>query len=100
MLVAEALSSLRNVIADVPDDPHLNYATDVHSSRIRRSDPLPPSEGVIDEVLDAASGLDLVGIYAAGPVYRGFANSFGQRNWHEVTSFNCNGVSITAPTRQ
>jgi predicted Zn-dependent protease len=33
-------------------------------------------------------GLDLVGIYAAGPVYRGFANSLGQRNWHEVTSFN------------
>src|SRR5207247_7194116 len=23
-----------------------------------------------------------------GPVYRGFANSFGQRNWHEVRSFN------------
>ena len=88
VLVAEALSSLRSIIADVPDDPHLNYSTAVHSSRIRRSDPLPPSERVIDEVLDAASGLDLVGIYAAGPVYRGFANSLGQRNWHEVNSFN------------
>jgi predicted Zn-dependent protease len=39
-------------------------------------------------VLAAAAGLDLVGIYASGPVYRGFANSLGQRNWHEVSSFN------------
>ena len=49
---------------------------------------LPPSEAVIDEVLAAAAGLDLVGIYAAGPVWRGFANSEGQRNWHATTTFN------------
>jgi predicted Zn-dependent protease len=49
---------------------------------------MPAPEGVIATVLDAAKGLDLVGIYASGPVYRGFANSLGQRNWHEVTSFN------------
>ena len=34
------------------------------------------------------TGLDLVGIYAGGPVCRGFANSLGQRNWHATTSFN------------
>jgi predicted Zn-dependent protease len=39
-------------------------------------------------VLAAAGELDLVGIHAAGPVSRGFANSEGQRNWHETTSFN------------
>jgi predicted Zn-dependent protease len=49
---------------------------------------LPPAETVVDTVLRAANGLDLVGIYAAGPVYRGFANSLGQRNWHEATSFS------------
>ncbi len=27
-------------------------------------------------------------MYASGPVCAGFANSLGQRNWHEVTSFN------------
>jgi predicted Zn-dependent protease len=31
---------------------------------------------------------DLVGIYAGGTICRGFANSFGQRNWHEVETFN------------
>jgi predicted Zn-dependent protease len=87
-LVADSLTALRDVLADLPDDPHLDFATEVRSSRAVRSDPLPPSEDIIATVLDGASDLDLVGIYAAGPVYRGFANSFGQRNWHEVTSFN------------
>jgi predicted Zn-dependent protease len=86
--LAHALSGLRGTVADLPDDPHLDYATDVHSSRVVRSAPLPAPESIIATVLDAAKGLDLVGIYAAGPVYRGFANSLGQRNWHEVTSFN------------
>ena len=86
--LAHALSGLRGTVADLPDDPHLDYATDVHSSRVVRSAPLPAPERIIATVLDAAKGLDLVGIYAAGPVYRGFANSLGQRNWHEVTSFN------------
>ena len=75
-------------VGDLPDDPHLDYATEVRSSRVVKSRPLPAPKAVVASVLDAADGLDLVGIYAAGPVYRGFANSFGQRNWHEVTSFN------------
>jgi predicted Zn-dependent protease len=86
--VARALAALRDTVQELPDDPHLDYATEVRSSRVVRSDPLPAPEGIIGKVLDAAKGLDLVGIYAAGPVYRGFANSLGQRNWHEVTSFN------------
>ncbi|MGH8714776.1 MAG: metallopeptidase TldD-related protein [Casimicrobiaceae bacterium] len=86
--IAAALASLRETIADLPDDPHLDYSTAVHSSRVVKSAPLPRSEEIVDTVLGAAAGLDLVGIYAAGPVYRGFANSLGQRNWHEVASFN------------
>jgi len=86
--LSQALAALRDTVADLPDDPHLDYATDVHSSRVVRSAPTPPPESIIATVLDLADGLDLVGIYAAGPVYRGFANSLGQRNWHEVTSFN------------
>src|SRR5256714_14513441 len=38
--------------------------------------------------MSAARGRDLVGFYAGGTLYRGFANSLGQRNWHEVDSFN------------
>jgi predicted Zn-dependent protease len=86
--IAAALAGLRETIVDLPDDPHLDYSTALHSSRVVKSDPLPRSEEIMETVLSAAAGLDLVGIYAAGPVYRGFANSLGQRNWHEVESFN------------
>ena len=86
--LARAIARLRDLVPDLADDPHLLYATDVRSSHATRGGPLPPAEAVVDAVLGAADGLDLVGLYAAGPVYRGFANSLGQRNWHEATSFN------------
>ena len=86
--VRDAVSGLRAALGDLADDPLLLLPSEVHSSRSVRDDVLPPSEAVIDEVLDAAKGADLVGIYAAGPVYRGFANSEGQRNWHATTAFN------------
>jgi predicted Zn-dependent protease len=86
--IAAALVTLRSTLAALPEDPHLDYATENHSSQVVRSAPLPHAEQIIDEVLDTATGLDLVGIYAAGPICRGFANSLGQRNWHEVSSFS------------
>ncbi len=86
--ILAALARLRTTVAALPEDPHLSYATEVLGSRVVRSAPLPPAEAIIETVLAAAEGLDLVGLYAGGPVYRGFANSLGQRNWHEVTSFN------------
>ena len=86
--IVTALRLLRDAVDDLPDDPHLDFATDVCSTRTVKSSCLAHSEQIVASVLAAAQGLDLVGIYAAGPVYRGFANSFGQRNWHEVSSFN------------
>ena len=86
--VARAVAALRDTLVDVADDPHLLIATDVASSRDVRGGPLPPAEDVVAAVVERADGLDLVGIYASGPVYRGFANSFGQRNWHAVTSYH------------
>jgi predicted Zn-dependent protease len=86
--VRDAISGLRAALADLADDPLLLLPSEVHSSRNVRDSALPPSEAVVDEVLRAADGTDLVGIYAAGPVFRGFANSEGQRNWHATTAFN------------
>ncbi len=84
----EAIAALRGALPELADDPLLLLPDAVRSTRDVRNAPLPPAEDVVGEVLAAADGLDLVGIYAAGPVSRGFANSEGQRNWHETTSFN------------
>jgi predicted Zn-dependent protease len=86
--VRDALAGLRSVLPELAEDPHLLLPAEVRSSRAERGDGLPPSEAVIESVLGAAAGLDLVGIYAAGPVWRGFANSEGQHNWHATTTFN------------
>lgn len=87
-LLRQALEDLRTLVRDVPEDPYLLYATDVHSSSSKRAGQLLPAEQVVDAITAAAGALDLVGIYAAGRICRGFANSFGQRNWHEVENFN------------
>ncbi len=86
--VRDAVAGLRSALPELADDPLLLLPTEVSSSRSERDASLPPSEDVIDEILRAADGADLVGIYAAGPVWRGFANSEGQRNWHSTTAFN------------
>jgi predicted Zn-dependent protease len=86
--IASAVAAARAALADAADDPHLLIATDVHSSRETRGAPLPPAEAIVDAALEAARGTDLVGLYAGGPMYRGFANSHGQRNWHEAHAFN------------
>lgn len=86
--LARMMEQLRAQLPDLPDDPHLLLATEVNSTEHIVASRLPPSQLIVDEVLRAAQGVDLVGILATGPVYRGFANSYGQRNWQESASFN------------
>ena len=86
--VAAAMATARAARDDLADDPHLLFPDTVVDSREVRGGPLPPAEAVVDTVLGAAPGLDLVGFFAGGTVYRGFANAAGQRNWHEATSYN------------
>jgi predicted Zn-dependent protease len=83
-----ALASLRDALAGLPEDPWLLIAEQPQSSSSVRRGTLVPAEIVADQATSAAAVHDLVGIYAGGTIYRGFANSFGQRNWHEVDSFN------------
>ncbi len=64
------------------------YATEVHSTDRRREACLPGADEAVEAVRRAGSGRDLVGIYAAGASYAGFANSFGQRNWYAAPNFN------------
>lgn len=82
------LKTLRDQVAELPEDPYLLYATDVSSSESIGKNALTEGREVVARVSESCKALDLVGIYAGGSVYRGFANSFGQRNWFETYSFN------------
>jgi predicted Zn-dependent protease len=86
--LAALLERLREMRAYLPEDPFLLYSTEVRSSdRVQRGR-LAGADETIARVREAGRGVDLVGIYAAGAVHRGFANSLGQRNWFGSESFN------------
>ena len=86
--VTTLLSELRDKLPHLPDDPYLLYATDVQSTESLSTNQLPDAKDALTEILTATQGHDFVGIYAAGGIFTGFANSLGQRNWHSSYSFN------------
>ena len=85
---AKVVASLRTTLADVPDDPHLTVNTEPFSTRVVRSSALPGAIEMATTIAELGVGHDLVGFLATGPIQRGFASSWGQHNWHEVTNFN------------
>ncbi|MBD3163489.1 MAG: TldE/PmbA family protein [Candidatus Eisenbacteria bacterium] len=86
--VEGVLADLRERLPHLPEDPHHLVATEVQSSERHQEDRLPKAQEAIDSILSAAEGKDLVGIYAAGGIHRGFASSTGQRNWYTTYSFH------------
>jgi predicted Zn-dependent protease len=86
--VGETVKSLREKLGQLPEDPHLLYATEVHSTEFRNPNRLPDPAAAVADIQKAGRGRDLVGIYAAGAIHAGFANSFGQRNWYTNHTFN------------
>ena len=84
----QAVERLRGTLAGLPEDPWLLINEAPQSTSSERRGRLAPAENVVEAVTEKAHGIDLVGFYAGGTIYRGFASSLGQRNWHEVDSFN------------
>src|SRR5437879_3902319 len=87
-LASATLGRLRDALGDLPADPWLLINETPQSSTTERHGTVLPAQEVLEQALRFAKGRDLVGFYAGGTIYRGFANSLGQRNWHEVDSYN------------
>jgi len=86
--VAALIEDLRAMIPFLPDDPHLLYSKEVRSGEKHGDNKLPAGTDAAGTVLAAGGGKDLVGLYAGGGVYSGFANSLGQKNWFSTFTFN------------
>jgi predicted Zn-dependent protease len=82
-----AISAMRVTLPSLPEDPYLLYSTEPSTSERIDRGRLPAPGEAVDAILKAGKGTDLVGIYASGPVLRGFASSLGHHLWHEVDSF-------------
>lgn len=85
---AEVLASLREQLPHTPADPFLLYATETRSTEQIGENRLVPTEDCLAEILSAGKDRDLVGLFAQGGLYAGFANSLGQRNWFSSHSFH------------
>ncbi|MDH3755260.1 MAG: metallopeptidase TldD-related protein, partial [Acidimicrobiia bacterium] len=81
-------TGLRERRAVVPADPYLLTPDEVHSTDRRRTGSLPEPEAAVGAIRDVGADCDLVGVYAAGSSFSGFADSRGQRNWFETANFN------------
>lgn len=84
----QALAQLRATLALLAADPYLTLNEQPWQSHSLLEEPLPDLGEVLAEVERGAAALDLVGIYAAGPICRGFASSYGAFGWHQANSFN------------
>jgi predicted Zn-dependent protease len=82
------LVELREKLPHLPEDPHLLYSTEVHSTEHHGADKLPDATSTVTHVLDQVQGKDFVGLWASGGILSGFANSLGQRNWFSTYTFN------------
>lgn len=82
------LSLLREQLNYLPEDPFINFNQEICHSEFLGENDLPSSADALDEVIRVASDVDLVGIWASGEVYNGFANSLGQFNWHSNYNFS------------
>jgi predicted Zn-dependent protease len=86
--LAALLAQLREQRSHVADDPFLLYNTEPTSTERVERGSIPEPDAALAEIRSAGKGRDLVGIYASGDTFQGFANSLGQRNWFQSSTFN------------
>ena len=84
----KTLNYLKRELPDLPKDPYMMYSSSVQSTNISDKETLIDDREILDYIISSAEGLDLVGIYSSGFIHTGFANSFGQINWHSNFSFS------------
>ncbi|MFQ3680019.1 MAG: metallopeptidase TldD-related protein [Pseudanabaenaceae cyanobacterium] len=83
----QQLATLRQDVRAMPANPYTpTQLTAPQTSREVLTGDLLPGDEAIAAVLAPAQGLDFVGLYAAGPIYRACATSAGHRHWFCASS--------------
>ncbi len=85
--ITEHIKKLREEITQSHNDPFLMIHEGKHNTESEAPCELLDQQAIVETILKTGKGLDLVGCYFGGPIYKGFANSFGQVNWFLKSSF-------------
>ena len=90
------LERMRVEVIQLPEDPFIVLPENAGSTKEIKSANGLPQVNAVDALLPAMDGVDLVGIWASGQIFRGNANSAGQRHWFETETFSLD-YSIVTP---
>ncbi len=82
-----ALAELRLEVPQLPIDPYLVLPSGNATSHEIHSGELLPDATVIETLLPVVENLDFTGLYAAGTLMRGYADSNGQKHWFVTESY-------------
>ena len=93
------ISRMRTESNEIPKDPFLVMPSNTGSSHEVQTANGLAFDKAVDALLPAMQGVDFVGIWANGRMFRGNANSLGQRHWFETESF-CLDYSLVTPNHQ
>jgi predicted Zn-dependent protease len=85
--IVSSLNKLRDIIIKSSPDPYFLMSQSHEKSCFIDNNSSFNKEEIIEDVLSKSSELDLVGYYCGGPIYKGFASSYGQINWYQKSSF-------------
>lgn len=86
LAIKNSLKKMRSQISQSSPDPFLTINETNNSSENITASQLQDKEYIVNKILELSRGLDLVGYYFGGPIYKGFFNSTGQVNWFEKSS--------------
>ncbi|MBD2079791.1 TldD/PmbA family protein [Leptolyngbya sp. FACHB-17] len=95
----QAIASLREEVAQLPENPYLVLPAGNNTSREVHTGQLLDPEAVVSALLPVVSDLDFTGIYAAGSVIRAYADSVGQKHWFATDSYSLD-YSLFTPDGQ
>lgn len=91
----EILEILRSEVVQLPKDPYIVLPENNGSSCDIHKGSLLSVEDAADALTPAMEGVDLAGIFSSGKIYRGNANSLGQKHWFSTETFSLDYSLIT-----
>jgi predicted Zn-dependent protease len=98
-VAANALSELQREVPGLPENPFFVLPSGSATSRETHQGSLLPMDQVEVTLLPRVLDLDFAGIYAAGKIMRGYADSAGQKHWFETDSYSLD-YSVFTPDGQ
>ena len=93
------IARMREESQEIPEDPFLVLPENAGSSHEIKTANGLPFEDAVEALVPAMAGMDFVGIWANGRMFRGNANNLGQKHWFETESF-CLDYSLVTPEHQ